>query len=75
MKYMYKCRFCGTSFANNYEPDVDKALELLGKSIVKLNGHPEGGRFIPLYTKHSCGGDMVGVADLIGICDDQEAEE
>ena len=74
MKYMYKCRMCGTMFAHGYEKNGEFALKYLGNSIATLSGYPAVPR-IPTHQIHDCEGDMAGVADLIGICDDQEAEE
>ena len=61
-------------FAHGYENNGERSLKYLRNSIATLAGHTVSPR-VPTHQVHDCEGDMAGVADLIGICDDQEAEE
>jgi len=55
---VYKCRQCGLEFSP-IDGDFDRILEFLYKSISTHTNR--------LYAIHTCNGDKIGIADLIGI--------
>ena len=75
MKYLYKCKLCGKTYVAKQEDNVDRVIQRLTDTIFKMNGVYRTAGTIPIYKTHGCDGFMTGVAEFIGICDDQEAEE